>query len=521
MLPSPLLRARSWKGRMIILFARGKPIEIELARVLIDTYQKHVGKKLGELSSSLDEIEEYYESLGVDYRLVRGLSILLERRCKFSKPETLIQPRRARKTVFELCNAKLGGFTTSQEERNSILNKAAWDLGISREELEESLWADLEENLNLIDFDEIEEERLLKLYNQSLLQTALFKALSLILRTRAPGRELKRVLREIKFRKLMYQAEKEDGFLILRIDGPASIMKMTTRYGTSLAKLIPSIIPLSHWEIEASVVRRSEGREKRVLRLLLGSKERDLFPRNESVLDRYDSQIERNFSKMVSALDWKVEREPEALLAGKALFFPDFKLEKGPLSVYVEVVGFWTSNYLQKKLKKISDVEERLILIVDKNLACSSFQKLPHPVFYYEGRIDFGSFARFLSRIEESSKKMVDKEIMERLVKVKLEDCVDIRKLAKEIDVTKDQLLNVLKQGIFKGYVVAGDVMIKEELLDRVRRIVETSGTKFFSEISKLMSNAGFREEFHLPLIQAAGYKLVWRSLDLSDAVIE
>jgi hypothetical protein len=166
-------------------------------------------------------------------------------------------------------------------------------------------------------------------------------------------------------------------------------------------------------------------------------------------------------------------------------------------------------------------VEERLILVVDKNLACSSFQKLPHPVFYYEGRIDFSSFARFLSGIEESSKKIVDKEIMERLVEVKLEDCVDIGELAKKIDVTKDQLLKVLKQGIFRGYVIAGDVMIKEELLDRVRRIVETSGTKLFFEISKLMSSAGFKEEFHIPLIQAAGYRLVWRSLDPSDAVIE
>lgn len=81
--------------------------------------------------------------------------------------------------------------------------------------------------------------------------------------------------------------------------------------------------------------------------------------------------------------------------------------------------------------------------------------------------------------------------------------------------------MKVLKQGIFRGYVIAGDVMIKEELLDRVRRIVETSGTKLFFEISKLMSSAGFKEEFHIPLIQAAGYRLVWRSLDPSDAVIE
>jgi len=518
MLPSPLLRARSWKGRLVILFARGRSVELELAKDLIDTYRRHVGRKLWELSNSLDDLEEYYESIGIDYKLVRGLSTILERRCKFSKPDTLVQPRRARKKVFECCNMKFGGFTSAQEERNDVLNKAAWDLGISRDELEEALWADLEENLELISFETIGEEELLRSYNQSLLQTALFRAINLVLRTNAPGRQVKR---DIKFRKLMYQAEKENGTLVLKIDGPASIMKMTTRYGTSLAKLVPSILSLSHWEMEASVVRKTEGREKKVLRLKLGSKDRDLFPMVEMALERFDSEVERDFSRMASALNWKVEREPEALIAGKSLFFPDFKLQKGPLSIYFEVVGFWTSNYLSKKLEKISQVEERLVLVVDRNLACSSFERLPHPVFYYEGKIDFGSFARFLSELERDSRRVVDKEIMERLVKVELEDCVDIGKLSRRIGVTRDQLMNLLRQGILQGYVISGDVMIKNELLDKVREIVESSDTKSFPEISRKMSEAGFKEEFHIPLIQAAGYKVVWRSLDPNDAIIE
>jgi len=520
-LPLPLLRVRSWKGRLIILFARGRPIELELARDLIDTFQRHVGRKLGELSSSLDELEEYYESIGVDYKLVRGLSTLLERRCEFSKLETLVQPGRARKTVFEMCNTKFGGFVVSQEERTSVLNEAAWNLGISRDELEEALWADLEENLQLISFNSIETEELLKVYNQSLLQTALFKALNLVLRTRAPGWQVKRVLREIKFRKLMYHAEKEDGMLILRIDGPASVMKMTTRYGTSLAKLVPSIISLNHWELEASVIRKSEGRGKKALRLRISSKEKALFPKSKLIVESFDSEVERKFSKMASALDWKIEREPEALFAGKALFIPDFKLVKGPISVYVEIVGFWTPNYLLKKLEKIRKVRERLILVVDRNLACSSFERLPHPVFYYERRINFGSLARFLSEIEKSSRKIVAKEIMERLARLKLEDCVDLGELSRRIGVTKDQLQGFLKERIVQGYVIAGDVMIREELLDKVREVVESSNTKLLPEILKRMRKAGFRDDFHIPLIQAAGYRIVWRSLDPNDAVIE
>jgi len=520
-LPSPLLRARSWKGRLIILFVRGRSVELELAKDLIDTYQSHVGKKLWELSSALEDLEEYYESIGIDYKLVRGLSTILERRCEFSRPDTLVQPRRARKKVFEWCNLEFGGFTAVQEERNSVLNKAAWDLGISRDELEEALWADLEENLELISFESIEEEELLRVYNQSLLQTALFRALNLVLMTRAPGREVRKVLREVKFKKLMYQAEKRDGALILRIDGPASVMKMTTRYGTSLAKLVPFIISLSHWEIEAPIVRRVEGKGKRVLRLKLSSKDKDLFPRVELAKERFDSEVERDLSKMASALNWKVEREPEALLAGKSLFFPDFRLKKGPISIYVEVVGFWTSNYLLKKLEKISQVEERLVLVVNRKLACSSFDRLLHPVFYYEGKMDFSSFARFLSEIEKSSRKEVDKEIMERLVKVELDSCVDIGKLSRRIGVTKDQLLNLLKKGVVKGYVIAGDVMIKKEILDKVRKVVESSNTRLFQEISRLMLEAGFKEEFHVPLIQAAGYRIIWRSLDPNDAIIE
>ena len=41
------------------------------------------------------------------------------------------------------------------------------------------------------------------------------------------------------------------------IDGPLSILKLTDRYGTSIAKLLPSIIVTGNWSLKASIVHKT------------------------------------------------------------------------------------------------------------------------------------------------------------------------------------------------------------------------------------------------------------------------
>jgi predicted nuclease of restriction endonuclease-like RecB superfamily len=77
MLSSELLLTRIRGDEIAPQLIKPEGDHLELARDLIGIFSDHTGKKLGELNDILEEMEDQ----GFDYRLVRGLVSLLERRC--------------------------------------------------------------------------------------------------------------------------------------------------------------------------------------------------------------------------------------------------------------------------------------------------------------------------------------------------------------------------------------------------------------------------------------------------------
>jgi predicted nuclease of restriction endonuclease-like RecB superfamily len=132
---------------------------------VVDIFQKHIGKTYGELVEEIEGIEE------IDYRLIRGLAQILERRCVIGM-NSIIEPVNARRIVFEECK----GAVTDIKERKEIIDRTAKKLSVQPPVLEKVLCADQEENLIIKEFQTIAHENLLRQYNLSLTQTLLFKA---------------------------------------------------------------------------------------------------------------------------------------------------------------------------------------------------------------------------------------------------------------------------------------------------------------------------------------------------------
>ncbi len=499
MLPSQLLRARVRRSMLLPLWARGTDEEIELARELIAAFEQ--GRRLSEIHERVEEIEEMYELLGMDYRFVRGLALLLERMNQFRRPETVVEPEKAREVVFRLVNVKYGGFVT-EDMRDQALEEAARELGISKEDLESSLWADSDDFQVLISKPEISPEDLLRKYNLSLLQTSLFKALYLRIETGAAGWEVKGFLRALKRLGLMYTAERIDGGVAIEVSGPASILKMTTRYGTSLAKLIPHVVSMSHWRISARIARN-----KRVLSLRLDSRVRDLFPDEGIEEPQYDSSLERRFASIAEAGGWRAIREPEPLVAGRSILIPDFLLVKGPAKVYVEVMGFWTPEYVEKKIRKLSLLREPILIVARKDLLCSRTESLPKDVFYIEGSIDKVALLRKLNELE--GRAMEEIALSDRDLEG---DIVDLRSLARERGMRVDQLKRVLS---LESYRVLGDYAIRKELLESLKTKKIPRKVK---ELKAMLREEGLPEDVALPLASALGYEVVWHGLDEDEA---
>ena len=160
--------------------------------------------------------------------LVLPTGTLLERRCIF-KLKFAVAPVVARRAVFEAASSKK---VTNRKERERVIENVAKKLNISVDDLEQSLWADQESEVVLNVFEALNPEELLKLYNLSLAQTLLFKSSGMTISFRGNYKE---IFRAIKYFGLMYSPEGNK----VRVEGASSLLKLSERYGTSLAKLFP------------------------------------------------------------------------------------------------------------------------------------------------------------------------------------------------------------------------------------------------------------------------------------------
>ncbi len=495
--------ARQSRGKLLPAFSHLSEEDLALAESLIDAFQECVGRKMGALKAIVEEEEEAY-----DYRLVRGLVELLERRCELAIMSA-IEPQEARRAAFEEANRR--GFVTSDAERKMVLEVAAKRLGVSEAALEESLWGDLEDEQVLKGFDAPTPDGLLKEYNLALAQTALFKAVGL---EASIYGNYKEVLRKLKRLGLMYRASKRDGALVLDIEGPASLLKMTERYGTSLAKLLPSIARAEHWRLIARVL----WREKRILALELDERAKELFPAVEMGEETYDSSVEEAFASAFRSLStgWELRREPEPLIVGNSVMLPDFGFERGNTKVYMEIIGFWTSDYLARKLEKLAKVREELMLAVDKNLACAKFEELGD-VIYYQGKVPVKAV---LDRLRLKEAEMVEKElgaVSGRSLDLGGRGVVGLDELAKEQGIGIEAARRIA--GEVRGYALIGNELVSEATLNALKKKLDFLLPTRYSEVVAIIRSEGISSANQL--LSRLGYEIKWKGLDPESAMVQ
>jgi predicted nuclease of restriction endonuclease-like RecB superfamily len=127
----------------------------------------------------------------------------------------------------------------------------------------------------------------------------------------------------------------------------------------------------------------------------------------------YDSGIEQAFAEAFAALEraqgtdgWRLEREPEPLLlprgAGESfagIVIPDFALTRGSRRINIEILGFWTPAYRERKLQKLQQlrgsVEMVLALPVE---AHQSFAALApdYPLIEYRDQLSASEVLRVM-----------------------------------------------------------------------------------------------------------------------------
>jgi len=465
-----------------------------LAATVLETVESHVGERRGDVDDALEALESDAAARNGDFKLVRGLAALVERECVF-ETRAPVPPRRVRRAVFEAAEAV--GVATETEREAAVAN-AADGLGITPDAVERSLYADREQNEVLVDADvRWDPDALLEQYDLSLAQTALFDATEVRVRSNDP----KRLVSAVKRLRLMYEVETTPEGRELVVTGPDALFSRTRRYGTAFARLLRTVAGSADWELTATIDDR--GRE-RTMRLSAGDV---TVPGVEPVVEpAFDSGVEADFAGRFRGLDldWTLVREPEPLETGTRVMIPDFAFDydHADFRLFFEVMGFWTPEYVEKKLDQLAGVEDvDLLVAVDESLGVGEeIAARDHRVVSYSGAVRVKDVVDVLREYEaefvaEAAAALPDAFEPD-------DDVITISELADRHGVSE----SAVEDGPFPDHDRVGRTLVRPAVLDRIAdeitdgvalSAVEAAVEPYdIDDTSALLSVLGYRVEW-------------------------
>ncbi|SIS20064.1 DUF790 family protein [Natronorubrum thiooxidans] len=413
MLTADLARSRTRNGSVEPLFIDpAKSQYRETAQELIDIFEDHLGEPKGDLEETIDQLT----IADTDYKIVQGLAKLLTDECEF-ETVAAADPQEIRQALFAKANESypivrqptLGDDTQRLEVYSAVADK----LGISLEECYRGMYADLEDNKLLVRFadrtvdkyagdgsssttrltgdseetyaeDTISVDWMLTRYNLALAQAVLYDATQMRIRV---WDHFNTVFSYVKLFGLMHRiypidetgerVESTDvaaGYEAI-LDGPASLFSKSRKYGIRMANLLPALPLCDRWEMEAEIL-DGDGGSTNSGSLMFELDHTDGLSSHYSDQDEFDSDLERTLAQKWerATTDWELRREDDVLDLGAQVMIPDFAVEHpdGRRAI-LEIVGFWTPEYLEEKLAKIEATElDHLLIAVSDRLECSA-----------------------------------------------------------------------------------------------------------------------------------------------------
>jgi predicted nuclease of restriction endonuclease-like RecB superfamily len=282
-----------------------------------------------------------------------------------------------RSLVFEIVNRNKNGYVKSSE-RDEIIKKIEEDLKIPKKTLANLLYYDIASERALIKKDNAEPSKIIGWYNYDVIETTLAFALDFQIKTnKLPGYIAKNVVYISKKNYVFTEIALEGDGYVLKIIPPLEMFRDKGGWSRNISNVAMYIIQKLlkekiDFQFKAIIMPR-----KRKAFYSLNSKSLPILPsfrekEDHSVRPEIDSKIEDRFLKTWKNYHgWKAKPEPDAIIIGKKMYIPDFLLERGGKSIYVEIVGFYTAKYIQKKksqMKELASLNLSILYLVDQSI---------------------------------------------------------------------------------------------------------------------------------------------------------
>ena len=332
------------------------------AEQMLHVYRKGIGRTRRELHRAIGSIFAAEEDCPA--RRIDAFCKLLDDVSEYER-DRRGRAAALRREVFCLAAArhplvrKVDRLFESEEAR--VKTEVAAKLGRPWGDIDRDLFADVIDFHRLSGFSGYPDgQALLARYNVAQVQAALFNAVSM---TVWATEDLKTILRYAKLARLMHTIVAQGpGRYRFRFDGPASVLHETRRYGAAMARFLPALIACRGWRMHA-ILRKH--RRAPTLRLELAAE--DGLNSHVPAPEEFDSQVEQAFAEKWGTEPregWLLERETEILHAGQKVFVPDFLFRHADgRSVLMEIVGFWTPEYLEAKVQTLRTFQNHRILL--------------------------------------------------------------------------------------------------------------------------------------------------------------
>jgi predicted nuclease of restriction endonuclease-like RecB superfamily len=404
----------------------------ETGAELIQLFDAHLSEPKGDLEDTIDELTV----ADTDYKIVQGLAKLLQDECEFEIVAP-VEPREIREALFAKANESypivrqptLGDDTRKLDVYSAVADR----LGISLEDCYRGMYADLEENKRLVRFgnrvvdghdtaddtttttrltgdsqesyaeDTITVDWLLTRYNLALAQAVLYDATEMRVRV---WDSFNTVFSYVKLFGLMHRiypidaegnrvasTDQADGYEAI-LDGAASLFSQTQKYGIRMANFLPALPLCDRWEMHADIRDETSGARGATAKTRSFELDHtDELSSHYSAQGEFDSDVERTLARKWERAntDWQLVPEDDVFDLGDEVMIPDFALEHpdGRRAI-LEIVGFWTPEYLADKLAKIRAADrDNLLVAVSERLDCSDadFEGMDDRVLWFKSGI--------------------------------------------------------------------------------------------------------------------------------------
>ena len=242
--------------------------------------------------------------------------------------------------------------------------------------------------------------------------------------------------------------------------------------------------------------------------------------------ESFDSLVEEDFASRFKALNskWQLKREPEPVIAGQQVIIPDFSFEREGSKLYMEVVGFWTEEYLQRKIAKLGKTKEQILVAVDENLACERLTRIEKQynlnILFYRKEIPLPPVLRYL---QDAYKQIHDKqrELLEDLHVTFTEPVITFDEFAGRIGVSAEAVKSLLDEKTPENYIVLPNSIVRKDRINQIRKQLDLEiakkGTLTLTEAIEIAQREGLELT---SAIEMLGYKIVWHGIDTQKAEI-